>query len=100
MTKKWTLSDSGLQVYEGKKHIATVHYGGNPIVDITEAIENATLIRQAPAMEAELAALRAERDELLEALRKIMSCANVRIDDPRIDIFDHARAVLAKYEAK
>ena len=51
-------------------------------------------------LRSELAALRAERDELREALEKIMSCANVRIDDPRISIFDHARAVLAKYAGK
>lgn len=68
MTKKWKLSDSGLQVYEGGKHIATVHYAGNPPVDINEAIENATIIRQAPQAVERLAALEADNAKLRAAL--------------------------------
>lgn len=34
--------------------------------------------------------------ELLEALQGILSCVSVRIDDPRIEKFDAARAAIAK----
>lgn len=69
MTKIWTRSLSGLQIYEGKKHIATVHYAGNPIVDVSEAMENAKLIEEAPI-------LKAQQAELVKALTTISLVEN------------------------
>ena len=34
--------------------------------------------------------------DLLEALELILGVVSVRIDDPRIGLFDHARAAIAK----
>ena len=75
MNKKWKLSDTGLQVYEGLKHVATVHYAGNPSVDVNEAKENALLVAQAPQQAARIevlidriAALEAE----LETTKKLL----------------------------
>lgn len=48
----------------------------------SEGLANARLIAAAP--------------ELLEALQGILSCVSVRIDDPRIEKFDAARAAIAK----
>lgn len=42
------------------------------------------------------ARLIAAAPELLEALQGILSCVSVRIDDPRIEKFDAARAAIAK----
>ena len=40
----------------------------------------------------------AQRDELLAALKSLLSVVSVRIDDPRINQFDAARAAIAKSE--
>ena len=45
-----------------------------------------------------VAELVAQRDELLSALKGVLSVAGVRIDDPRIKEFDAARAAIAKAE--
>lgn len=52
------------------------------IKETVERAANKTLIAAAP--------------ELLEALQGILSCVSVRIDDPRIEKFDAARAAIAK----
>lgn len=106
MSKKWTLTDSGLQVREGAKHIATVHYAGNPSVDINEAIENAKIIQQAPEQAARIAALEAEKAKLIEALIKAESALTYANWDGEFDSSytakdvinarDTARAVLAE----
>jgi hypothetical protein len=44
--------------------------------------------------------LQAQRDELMAALKDLLSVASVRIDDPRIAKFDAARAAIAKAEGK
>jgi len=96
MNKKWRLSDSGLQIYEGSKHVATAHYGGNPMVDINEAIENATIIRQAPALLDRLAALEAENAKLREALTAFFAAADRltanSVDITAWDMLDEAKA--------
>ena len=33
---------------------------------------------------------------LLKALRDVLGCANVRVDDPRIDVFDGARELVRR----
>ena len=40
--------------------------------------------------------MKAQRDELLEALQNLLAVASVRIDDPRIVQFDAARAAIAR----
>ena len=40
----------------------------------------------------------AKRDEMLAALKSLLSVVNVRIDDPRTQHFDAARAAIAKAE--
>ena len=69
MSTKWinrTVGDptdrNGGQIYEGKKNIATVHYGSE--ITIYEAIQNARLIASAPEMAAEIETLRAENAKL------------------------------------
>ena len=47
-----------------------------------------------------LANVFAAAPELLEALEGILDCVNVRIDDPRIQKFDTARAAIAKAYGK
>lgn len=46
----------------------------------------------------ELQKVIAQRDELLVALKGVLSVANVQIDDPRIVQFDNARAAIANVE--
>ena len=48
----WRQSEAGLQIFSGRKHIATVHYAGNPVVDVTEALANARMIVKAPELTA------------------------------------------------
>lgn len=100
MSKKWKLSESGLQIYEGSKHIATVHYGGNPIVDVSESIANAKIINHAPEMKEQLAALRAENEALRDALIELKFQAERRHDEHQLreglidDAIKQARAAL------
>jgi hypothetical protein len=47
---KWETKMGGRQIFAGKKHIATAHYAGNPVVDIGEANDNAQLIIAAPTL--------------------------------------------------
>ncbi len=97
MTKKWTLTDSGLQVREGAKHIATVHYAGNPSVDINEAKENAALIVSAPQQASRIASLEADKSKLIAALEKIASGEGV-YGKQAFEYKEIARAVLAEVQ--
>ena len=49
----------------------------------------------APVKQADDFAIRGKITALYEALKDVLAVANVRIDDPRISVFDNARAALA-----
>ena len=49
----------------------------------------------APVKQADDFAIRGKMNALYEALKDVLAVANVRIDDPRISVFDNARAALA-----
>lgn len=73
----WNISDSGLQIYDNKKHIATAHYAGNPCVDVKEALDNARLIAAAP--------------ELLDALENLAIAAARIVEDDNKPTMEHMR---------
>ena len=85
----WRLNQGALLTVEADGHLGPIaelrsrldYAGMNPIVAQTRDA-NARLIAAAP--------------ELLEALQAIVKTCNVRIDDPRIQHFDKARAAIAK----
>ena len=62
----------------------------NDAGDVTYTL---TGIKTASILDARLIAA---APELLAALKSVLSVANVRIDDPRIGVFDDARAAIAK----
>ena len=71
--------------------VCALHYDATPVDSVTigawlrhydNADANARLIAAAP--------------DLLAALEDLLLVANVRIDDPRCPVFDHARAVIAR----
>ena len=65
--------------------------------DFTLCENKSTLCNgQSPKPSAAIVRLKAQRDELIEALQNLLAVASVRIDDPRIVQFDAARAAVAK----
>ena len=90
MSTKWTnrtagdpTDRNGMQIYNGKQHIATAHFGMG--VDVSEATANARLIAAAP--------------ELLAATKRMINWLEGVSDE--IDIIDmalQARAAIQKAE--
>lgn len=64
----------------------------------TEDIEGTNIWQDWVSEKSENARLRAENARLLDALKQVLAVANVRIDDPRISVFDAARSAIAKAE--